>query len=71
MPMKSNKKGCKHRKIAGDDGADGKPFGMMNSKSIPGLQVLGEILILAGFFRFWRKKLDKLTIYSYNMANLR
>jgi len=44
---------------------------MMNSKSIPGLQVLGEILILAGFFRFWRKKLDKLTIYSYNMANLR
>ncbi len=38
---------------------------------IPGLQVLGEILILAGFFRFWRKKLDKLTIHSYNVANLR
>ena len=44
---------------------------MMNSKSIPGLQVLGEILILAGFFSFLEKRLDKLTIYSYYMANLR
>ncbi len=33
--------------------ADRKKF----CKSIPGLQVLGEILILAGFFRFWRKNL--------------
>lgn len=38
------------------------------------LQVLGEILMLAGFFAFSpvsEKKLDKLTIYSYNMANFR
>ena len=35
------------------------------------LQVLGEILVLAGFFAFSEKKLDKLTIYSYNEANFR
>ena len=35
------------------------------------LQMLGEILVFAGFFAFSEKKLDKLTIYSYNKANLR
>ena len=35
------------------------------------LQVLGEILVFAGFFAFSEKKLDKLTIHSYNMTNFR
>ena len=43
----------------------------LNYKSVIRLQVLGEILILAGFFEFSEKKLDKLTIYSYNKANFR
>ena len=40
-------------------------------ESLLSLQVLGEILMLAGFFTFPEKKLDKLTIYSYNKANFR
>ena len=35
---------------------------MMNQETIN--------FILQAFWRFW-KKIDKLTIYSYNMANLR
>ena len=42
-----------------------------DNESLLSLQVLGEILMLAGFFTFPEKKLDKLTIYSYNEANLR
>ncbi len=33
------------------------------------LQVLGEILILTGFFAFSKKKIDKLIFVSYAMDN--
>ncbi len=47
---------------------DGRTY---EQQALLSLQVLGEILMLAGFFTFPEKKLDKLTIYSYNKANFR
>ena len=40
-----------------------------DNESLLSLQCWEKSLCLQAFF--WRKKLDKLTIYSYNMANLR